>query len=468
MLQNISIEKLYPHPDNPRKDLGDLSELVESIRAQGILQNLTVVPRQPGYCVSCQLWNGSAGKCQEGYDKTEHPPCTKWESDGTYTVIIGHRRLAAAKEAGLTEVPCTVTEMTPSDQVATMLLENMQRNDLNLYEQACGIQMMFDLGENINSISDKTGLSKKTVQQRAKILKLGLDQDKFRESVMRGGTLMDYLALEKIEDPKRRNEVLGYIGTDNFKWKLNGAIEEEQRPKRKAALIKFLDSFARKVKDTKGLTTQYIKYFHSFDRDDFETPDDADTVEYVYTIDSYGASLHKITPKDRSKATPEEKEYRKKEAEMKELAARAYEMRYEFVKNFTETKKYSKEISEFFMKQMLVYGRPDTEKLFKILSIEIPKDRKDTYWESYEVYEAILPEYRKNPERVMLATAYLKTDDSKGNKYFYASEYCLKIMYETNKSLDMLYDDLIRLGYQMSDEEKALRDGTHELFDKKE
>lgn len=55
MLQNISIEKLYPHPDNPRKDLGDLSELVESIRAQGILQNLTVVPRQPGYCVSCQL-----------------------------------------------------------------------------------------------------------------------------------------------------------------------------------------------------------------------------------------------------------------------------------------------------------------------------------------------------------------------------------------------------------------------------
>ena len=41
----IPIEKLYPHPDNPRKDLGDLTELAESIKEKGVLQNLTVVPR---------------------------------------------------------------------------------------------------------------------------------------------------------------------------------------------------------------------------------------------------------------------------------------------------------------------------------------------------------------------------------------------------------------------------------------
>ena len=44
----IPIEQLYPHPDNPRKDLGDLTELADSIKANGVLQNLTVVPRAEG------------------------------------------------------------------------------------------------------------------------------------------------------------------------------------------------------------------------------------------------------------------------------------------------------------------------------------------------------------------------------------------------------------------------------------
>lgn len=40
----IKVSNLYPHPDNPRKDLGDLTELVESIKKNGIMQNLTVIP----------------------------------------------------------------------------------------------------------------------------------------------------------------------------------------------------------------------------------------------------------------------------------------------------------------------------------------------------------------------------------------------------------------------------------------
>ena len=44
----IPAVELYPHPDNPRKELGDLSELTDSIRAMGVLQNLTVTPREGG------------------------------------------------------------------------------------------------------------------------------------------------------------------------------------------------------------------------------------------------------------------------------------------------------------------------------------------------------------------------------------------------------------------------------------
>ncbi|MBR3243996.1 MAG: ParB/RepB/Spo0J family partition protein, partial [Parasporobacterium sp.] len=114
----IDINDLIPHPDNPRKDLGDLAELTESIRTNGILQNLTVV--------------------KDG-DK--------------YKVIIGHRRLAAAKAAGLTELPCTVADMDERQQLCTMMEENMQRQDLTIPEQAYGFQYMLDLGETVSSIA---------------------------------------------------------------------------------------------------------------------------------------------------------------------------------------------------------------------------------------------------------------------------------------------------------------------------
>lgn len=74
----IGLEHIHPHPDNPRKDLGDLTELAESIKKNGIMQNLTVIPK-------------------EG-------------EPGEYITIIGHRRSAAAKLAGVTEAPCRVVE----------------------------------------------------------------------------------------------------------------------------------------------------------------------------------------------------------------------------------------------------------------------------------------------------------------------------------------------------------------------
>lgn len=43
-LVNIEISKLYPHPENPRKDVGDVSELAESIKKKGVMQNLTIIP----------------------------------------------------------------------------------------------------------------------------------------------------------------------------------------------------------------------------------------------------------------------------------------------------------------------------------------------------------------------------------------------------------------------------------------
>lgn len=188
MIKMISINNIIPHPDNPRRDLGDLSELADSIKESGILQNLTIVP------------------LEVMPDDLNHPE---------YYVVIGHRRLAAAKLAGLTEVPCSIAKMDHRTQVATMLLENMQRVDLTMYEQAQGFQMMLDLGETINDISSKTGFSERTVQRRIKLLEL--DQEKFKESADRGATLMEYMEISKIKDIDKRNEILDHVGTKEFK-----------------------------------------------------------------------------------------------------------------------------------------------------------------------------------------------------------------------------------------------------------
>lgn len=54
----IGLEHIHPHPDNPRKDLGDLTELAESIKKNGIMQNLTVIPKEgePGEYITIVLY----------------------------------------------------------------------------------------------------------------------------------------------------------------------------------------------------------------------------------------------------------------------------------------------------------------------------------------------------------------------------------------------------------------------------
>lgn len=212
---NISIKRIHPHPENPRKDLGDLTELAESIKKKGVMQNLTVIPGH---------WD----------EKQE------WNEDG-YTLIIGHRRCAAAKLAGLKELPCrVVNDMDKKDQVATMLEENMQRNDLTIWEQANGFQMMLDLGETEESIAEKTGFSRTTVKHRLNIAKLNpkVLQEKEKDECFQL-SLKDLYELEKIPDVKTRNKILKEAtSSNNLAQKARNAFTEMKRKEHEKAYIK--------------------------------------------------------------------------------------------------------------------------------------------------------------------------------------------------------------------------------------
>ena len=329
---NIPVKLLHHHHDNPRKDLGDLSELTASIKAKGVLQNLTVVP----------FWFELTGV---GCDYPEQ------QAEMGYLVVIGNRRLEAAKAAGLETLPCIIASMTHAEQVQTMLLENMQRADLTVYEQAQGFQMMMDFGDTIESISEKTGFSSTTVRRRLKMAELDKETLK-KVSSERQLSLMDFDRLYEIDDMKTRNAVLAEMGTNNFENKLSQALRAQKEKKREQLWRTELEKYNAveiPVKDKWDSKYERLPYVGMAEEPE-ETLKRMLVGEgpYYYCID-YGTLYLRVL-----KVETDEDEARKAEAERakererirkekaEDISERMFQLRVDFVRSISEAtaKKY--------------------------------------------------------------------------------------------------------------------------------
>ena len=377
-----------------------------------------------------------------------------------YTVIIGHRRLAAAKAAGLTELPCSVAEMDERTQVGTMLLENMQRQDLTVWEQAQGFQLMLDLGATAAEISKQTGLSKTTVKHRLKLLEL--DPEEFRKSQERQVSLTDYIELEKIEDEKLRNKVLKSAGTANFKWELESCLRHQRQEKITKEWLDFIDDLFVNFKYDRNreiVKTVYMtRKMTDEDRKELrELAEDSEN-DYCYTK---GNTYLYIMGKERSEPVPDYEEENRRRTErverIRKVEAQAAALRRQFVKNYTPDKKNLPVLLKaLFTLEADVYDM-DEETFAEMLGIAVSED---------EVYITDLPEFdellRRSPDKVLLAVCSVSTED------------CMLAAHdwyghpEENQRLNDWYSVLGKLGYSLSDEEKALLDGTHECFKEEE
>jgi len=424
MIQNIDINKLHNHPKNPRKDLGDLAELADSIKAQGILQNLTVVP-----------WFSTITGV--GADDPKH------QEELGYFVVIGNRRLAAAKIAGLTELPCVISGMDHKTQVGTMLLENMQRADLTIYEQAQGFQMLLDFGESVSDIAEQTGFSSTTVRRRVKLLEL--DAEKFKASAERNVTLTDYAELEKVEDIELRNKVLNLIGTPNFKYELQRAIDKEKADKNLAIYVEQLNTFATQIDDPSGMRYISSYYLYRSDNNGVKKPSDAGTVKYYYIISNYGSiALYaeaietKASKAQDKKQKEQQKEFEERRAALEEISKRAFQLRRDFVREVSNAKAKNNisSIIKHNINAMLECTGTDINDLADFLGVDIEDETEE---ERFNVF--IQDEISEKPERYLFLVTYLSMD-----------------------SENETYTLLEKLGYEMSDEERALQNRTHELF----
>lgn len=467
-LTYISVDKLHPHPYNPRKDVGDVSELADSIKVNGVLQNLTVVPME-----------------------LVDPDATVKLGEGHYTVIIGHRRLAAAKLAGIERVPCSIVEMSEKEQIGTMLTENMQRSDLTVYEQAQGFQMMLDLGESVESVAEQTGFSTSTVRRRVKLLEL--DQDKFKKAVKRGATLFDFTQLDDIEDPAIKNKLLDSIGKTDFKNDLRRELDAQKRKKKIDGYIEAVKAWAipiEKVDWTAGkrvaivdgaeVEVKYIRNYGEWTPGDVladEPPAGYSDHRLFCIISEHQVDIYaEITDAEHKEATLIEAENKKKrdkqEAQKQQLVditSRHYQLRRDFILNFNQFKKKSAEVAEFVSDTMVMlglesyYSSEDIETLSDLLGIPLNEG------EDGLAYHEFLQIKKEQPERTMLIIAFwLRDSDDEG---FWTSKwdsslgaYCQ--VFCENEVLDETYRILMNLGYEMSTEESEMRNGTHRLFDK--
>lgn len=174
----IPQEQIVPNPNQPRKrfDYDELEGLAQSIRQNGILQPITV----------------------------------RQTDDGKFELISGERRLRAARLVGLSKIPTIVTEIDNKNSAVFSLIENLQRQDLDFFEEAEAIdRLLTEYGMSREELSAKLGKARSTISNKLRLLQLPEDM---RYRLARAGlTERHARALLLLESDDRRARALGIM-----------------------------------------------------------------------------------------------------------------------------------------------------------------------------------------------------------------------------------------------------------------
>lgn len=177
-IQLIPHENIYPNPHQPRVrfDYIELENLASSIRANGILQPINVRPLD----------------------------------NEKYELISGERRLRAARITGITKIPCIVMDVSDEQSALFAIIENVQRQNLDFFEEAVAIErLMTEHNLSQEEIGRKLGKAQSTLSNKLRLLRLPEDmRDKI---VMASLTERHARALLTLPDNSARNRALDII-----------------------------------------------------------------------------------------------------------------------------------------------------------------------------------------------------------------------------------------------------------------
>lgn len=435
MITTIHRSKLEAHPDNPRKELGDLSELTASIRKQGILQNLTVVP---------------------------HP-----DKPDMYRIVIGHRRFSASGIAGIDELPCSIDEnMSYSGQIAVMMSENIQRNDLTITEKVGGVQMMMDLGMNASEISGNTGISDATVRKYARLSKL--NRGGMRQAEQRGATLLQFAEICDIEDESLQKEALEKVGTNDYQSVMYKVRVDKARKAVLPAMLEKLNTFAEEIEKQDYSLHSYVTCYYFTENKVLERVGKPGNKKYAYVLGENNITLYEIKP-----PVNEAKEQAKREAAARikartnvenELCTKFKELRGAFLKNasFKGKESVAYRFALWVMCRDQYTYALSKKGVFSTVFCPQPEEQKEGYTGTSTLHMS-MQEIADIPDsrlvRALVLSAYDRIADFSMS---FIDDYSGKI--KENTHAVQLYQYLCDLGYELSEEEQAWLDHTHECF----
>lgn len=454
----IEVARLFHHPDNPRKDLGDVSELAESIKKNGVMQNLTIIPI--GFYMPPE----------------EQTSADKIGPESDFHVLIGNRRLEAARLAGVEEVPCRiVSNLDKRQQVSIMLEENMQRSDLTILEQAEGFQMMLDLGDTVEGIKEKTGFSKTTIYHRLNIAKL--DKETLEEKERDEGfqlSIGDLNELERIRDIGKRNEVLKQASDGrNLKYLIDNAVRSEGREKRAEKIIEILKGQGMSPAPEGAWDRLYEEYMpvETIDLDVEDccenVPDaaeyDCPAEELMYLVRYSYLRIIKKMEKEEERETPEEMARKEKEKNKRKITSIMKEMgarKDDFIKGIVNG-----DIAPIEESAALYI---EIWKCMLTLGVEVEKDAIYEFFTEKPIWQLTEEEEEELGQKVDGLTAVqqmllvMDASATRCDPYKYDGTFdrC-----DADK-IGQIYAILEKYGWSFMEEEAEILDGTHELYAK--
>ncbi len=177
-IYNIPQAMIVPNPNQPRKrfDYDELENLAQSIRENGILQPITVRKRE----------------------------------DKKYELVSGERRLRAARLVGMVKIPSIVINIDDKNSAMFSIIENLQRQSLNFFEEAEAIEKLVGVyAMSREEVAQKLGLAPSTVSNKLRILRL---PEEMRFELARSGLTESHArALLMLEDDNQRARALSII-----------------------------------------------------------------------------------------------------------------------------------------------------------------------------------------------------------------------------------------------------------------
>ena len=227
-IQEIPVGELDTNPDQPRQTFDDesIAQLADSIRDQGVLQPLLVVP-----------FNG-----------------------GRYRIIAGERRYRAGRLAGLETLPCIVKDIDVVRQMEIALIENLQREDLNPLEAARGIQaLMKQCGYTQEKVSSRLGKSRPAVANLLRMLTLPDEvTEMVRDGLLTAGHARVLAGLESREEQIRLAHLAAEEGMSVRRLEQLASTAKAKKPARKRKAVQLpaeLNELQDKIRLKTGLKT---------------------------------------------------------------------------------------------------------------------------------------------------------------------------------------------------------------------